>query len=168
MKKVVTKRATRPSAGSASERRLAEANVRELVVTFSPEHQRLVAALRRRLRKRLPTAHEVVYEYRDCVVISYSPSEKGYEGVFAIRASASGVKFYFNRGKELPDPERLLRGSGGMARSIDVEAASSLALPAVANLIETAIARNPVPFARTGGGSVVIRSPSAKSRRRPA
>ncbi len=165
MKKQTVKRTPSPSAGSASERRVAEAKVRELIVTFSPEHQRLVAAMRRRLRKRLPTAHEVVYEYRDCVVISYSPSERGYEGVLAIRASASGVKFYFNRGKELPDPDRLLRGSGGMARSIDVEAASSLSLPAVANLIEAAIDRNPVPFARTGSGSVVIRTSSAKPRR---
>lgn len=165
MKKQTVKRTPSPSAGSASERRLAEAKVRELIVTFSPEHQRLVASIRRRLRKRLPTAHEVVYEYRDCVVLSYSPSEKGYEGVLAIRASASGVKFYFNRGKELPDPERLLRGSGGMARSIDVEAASTLALPAVASLIEAAIDRNPVPFARTGGGSVVIRTSSTKPRR---
>ena len=64
------------------------------------------------LRKRLPTAHEVVYEYRDCFVISYSPNERGYEGVLAIRASADGVKLYFNRGKGLPDPEKLLQGSG--------------------------------------------------------
>ena len=51
-------------------------------------HLRLVSAMRRWLRKRLPTAHEVVYEYRDCFLISYSPSERGYEGVLAIRGSA--------------------------------------------------------------------------------
>ena len=68
--------------------------------------------MRRWLRKRLPTAHEVVYEYRDCFVISYSPNERGYEGVLAIRASADGVRLYFNHGKGLPDPEKLLQGSG--------------------------------------------------------
>jgi hypothetical protein len=56
--------------------------------------------MRRWLRKRLPTAHEVVYEYRDCFVISYSPNERGYEGVLAIRASANGVTLYIS-GKEL-------------------------------------------------------------------
>jgi hypothetical protein len=60
-------------------------------------------------------------------------------------------------------------------RAIDVEGVSTLALPAVARLIDEAIARNPVPFARTGRGPVVIRSTSAKKRgtkqrrrRRPA
>jgi hypothetical protein len=38
--------------------------------------------MRRWLRKRLPTANEVVYEYSDFFVISYSPDEREYEGVF--------------------------------------------------------------------------------------
>ena len=122
--------------------------------------------MRRWLRKRLPTAHEVVYEYHDFLVISYSPNERGYEGVLAIRASANGVKLYFNRGKELPDPSELLQGSGNQTRSINLEGASTLARPAVARLIDEAIARNRVPFARAGRGSVVIRSASAKQRRR--
>jgi hypothetical protein len=120
--------------------------------------------MRRSLRKRLPTAYEVVYEYRDWFVISYSPNERGYEGILAVRGSAAGVKLYFNQGKELPDPEKLLQGSGQM-RSIDVEGASTFARPAVARLIEEAIARNRVPFARAGRGSVIIRSTSAKQRR---
>jgi len=124
--------------------------------------------MRRWLRKRLPTAYEVVYEYRNlgAVVISYSPNEHGYEGVLAIRADADGVKLYFNRGKELADPEKLLQGSGGQVRSIDVEGASTLARPEVASLIDEAIAHNPVPFAIAGRGSVVIRSTSARQRRR--
>ena len=93
-------------------------------------------------------------------------NEHGYEGVLAIRASADGVKLYFSRGKELPDPEKLLLGSGKQTRSIDLEGASTLALPAVARLIDEAIARNRVPFARAGPGSVVIRSTAAKQRRR--
>jgi hypothetical protein len=126
--------------------------------------------MRRWLRKRLPTAHELVYEYNDFFVISYSPNERGYEGVLAIRASANGVELYFNRGKELPDPAKLLRGSGKQTRSIHMEGASTLARPAVARLIDEAIARNRVPFALTGRGPVVIRSASAKQRgrRRPA
>ena len=154
---------------SVAERRAAEAAVSTLVAKFAPAHLRLVSAMRRSLRKRLPTAHEVVYGYRDCFVISYSPSEHGYEGVLAIRGSADGVKLYFNQGKGLPDPEKLLRGSAN-ARWILVEGASTLARPAVARLIDEAIARNRVPFARTGRGPVAIRSTSAKNsrRRRPA
>ena len=156
------------STQSAVARRLAEAQVRALIAKFAPAHLRLIGAMRRWLRKRLPTAHEVVYEYHNlgAVVISFSPNEHGYEGVLAIRASANGVQLYFNRGKELPDPANLLQGSGKQVRSIDMEGASTLARPEVARLIDEAIARNGVPFARAGRGSVVIRSASAKQRRR--
>jgi hypothetical protein len=104
--------------------------------------------MRRRLRKRLPTALEVVYEYRGFFVISYSPSERGHEGVLVVRAN--GVRLYFNRGKELPDPGKLLQGSGNQTRWINMEGGSTLARPEVARLIEEAIARNRVPFARAG------------------
>ena len=154
------------STQSAAERRSAEAQVRAGIAKFAPAHLRLVSAMRRSLRKRMPTAHEVVYEYRDFFVISYSPNERGYEGVLAIRASANGVRLYFNHGKELPDPAKLLQGSGNQTRSINLEGASALARPEVARLIDEAIARNRVPFAHAGRGSVVIRSTSAKQRRR--
>jgi len=150
---------------SAALRRSAEAQLRTLIDKFAPAHLRLIGAMRRSLRKRLPTAHEVVYEYGNlgAVVVSFSPNERGYEGVLAIRATADGVKLYFNQGKELPDPAKLLQGSS-QARWIDVEGASTLARPEVACLIDEAIARNPVPFAPAGRGSVVIRSTSAKKR----
>lgn len=162
------------STQSAVARRSAEAELRTLIARFAPAHKRLIGTIRRSLRMRLPTAHEVVYEYRDCFVISYSPSERGYEGVLAIRASAEGVRLYINCGKELPDPEKLLHGSS-QTRWIHVEEASTLARPAIVRLIDEALARNRVPFARTGRGPVVIRSTAAKKRgakqrrrRRPA
>lgn len=154
---------------TAAARRAAEAQLRTLIAKFAPDRLRLVTAARKSLRKRLPTAHEVVYEYRSWFVISYSPSEHGYEGVFGIRGDADGVRLYFNAGKELPDPEKLLKGSA-QVRFIDLEGASTLTRPAVARLIDEAIARNRVPFAGAGRGSVVIRSASVKprQRRRPA
>src|ERR1051325_3645410 len=140
---------SQPSTQSAVARRSAEAELRRLIAKFTPAHQRLVGATRRWLRKRLPTAHEIVYEYNGFFVISYSPNERGYEGVLAIRAGADGVRLYFNRGKGLPDPAKLLRGSGKQTRWIHLEGASTLADPAVACLIDEAIARNRVPFAHT-------------------
>ena len=155
------------STQSAVERRSAEAELRTLIDKFAPAYLRLVGAMLRSLRKRLPTAHEVVYEYRNlgAVVISFSPNERGYDGVLAIRASADGVKLYFNQGKELPDPAKLLHGSS-QTRWINVEGASTLARPEVASLIEEAIAHNQVPFETIDRGSVIIRSTSAKKGRR--
>lgn len=155
-----------PSAQPAAERRAADAHVRQLIATFAPAHERLIGALRRSLRKRLPTALEVVYEYRDAFVISYSPSERGYEGVLSLRASADGVRLYLNQGKGVPDPERLLRGSGNQARWLQIEGATTVTRPAVARLIDEALARNKAPFATAGRGGVIIRSTTASTRSR--
>jgi hypothetical protein len=146
-------------------RQAAEASLRALIAEFAPAHARLVGAARKFLMERLPTACEVVYEYRDFIVISYSPNEHGYEGVFALRAGAQGVVLYFNQGKTLPDPAKLLQGSGKQVRSIDLEGAGTLARPDVAKLIDAAIASNPVPYAAAGRGALLIR-PTAASKRR--
>ena len=53
---------------SAAERRSAETEVRRLIAKFAPAHLRLIGSVRRCLRKRLPTAHELVYEYREWFV----------------------------------------------------------------------------------------------------
>jgi hypothetical protein len=142
--------------------RAADSELRNLIAAnvAAPAHRKLIGTVRRWLRKQIPTAHEVVYAYRDALVISFSPSERGYEGVFAIRAGEHGVRLYLNRGKGLQDPEKLLRGSA-QARWIDVESAATLARTAVQRLVDLALANNSVPFARTGGGSVTFRATSA-------
>ena len=153
-----------PSTQSAADRRSAEAELTALITKFAATQQELVGTVRRSLRKRLPTAHEVVYEYADSFVISFSPDERGYEGVLAIRGSAKGVDLYFNRGKELSDPDKLLRGSAKLVRFIHMESAFTLKRPAVARLIDAAIAGTHVPFASTGRGPVIVRSTTAKKR----
>lgn len=154
---------TLPSPQTAAARSSAEAQLRALIAKFAPAHEPLIDAMRHWLQKRLPAAHELAYEYRDWFVISYSPSEHGYQGVLALRGSADGVKLYFNQGKALPDPEKLLRGTAN-ARWILLEDATTIARPAVTRLINEAIARNPVPFADTGPGPIIIRSASPKPR----
>lgn len=153
---------------SAAVRRAAQAHVRDLVGRLASAHERLISAVRRHLRKRLPAAHELVYEYPGFLVLSYSPSEHGHQGIFAIRANADGVKLYFNQGKQLPDPDKLLRGSGSQVRWLGLERASNLTQPAVARLMDAAVAANRVAFSATGGGAVILRSAAGKKRRRAA
>jgi len=148
----------------AKERRSAEATLRTLIARLAPKRVRLVGTIRRHLRKSLPTALEVVYEYRDFLVISFSPSPRGYEGVLGIRADPLGVRLYFNQGKALADPRKLLQGSGKQTRWLAVESASLLNLPTVNALISGAIHHSSVPFPKTGPGSLVFRTGSAKEK----
>lgn len=147
----------------------AEARLRSLVRKVASEDARLVAAARRTVRERLPTACEIVYEYRNWVVISFSPSEQGYEGIFAIRADARGVKLYFNQGKNLADPERVLEGSGRQARFIVLESVATLARPAIVRLLDQAAASSAASFRQREKGRIVLRASGAKRKaRRPS
>jgi hypothetical protein len=156
----------KPSTQSAAERRSAESELRALIDDFASDHEPLIGSLRKWLQKRLPGAHELVYEYADCFVVSYSPNEHGYLGVFAIRANEDGVKLYFNSGKGLKDPQKLLQGTAKLVRWIDIEDLSTLTNPAVLKLVDEAIARTASPFVGKSLGPVVIRPGAAQKRRK--
>jgi hypothetical protein len=151
---------------SAAERRAAEAELQALVARFAGDLAPLAATVRRALRKRLPTATEIVYEYADCAVISFSPNHNGYDGVASVRASARGIDLYLTWGKGLPDPEKLLRGSATQVRFVPIEGAATLRRAAVVRLLEDGIARGRIPFPKTGRGPIIVRSTAAKKRRR--
>ncbi len=141
-----------------------EAQLRSFIERFDPKHQRLIRSVRSAVRKRLPTANELVYDYSNSLVIGYSPTERGIEGVVAISARADGVGLYFSQGRQLPDPKKLLRGSGRQTRFIRVEAARQLAHPDVEALIAAAIDQAGAPLPSTGRGRLVIRTGAAKKR----
>jgi hypothetical protein len=147
-----------------------EAQLRSLIEKREPEHQRLIRSVRSALRKRFPTANELVYDYGKSLVISYSPSERGIQGIVSTAARAGGVDLYFNQGQRLPDPKGLLKGSGRQTRFIKVETARQLAHPDVEALIAAAIKASAVRLPAAGRGSVVIRTDARKKRagRKPA
>lgn len=149
----------------SAQRKKIEVALNELIEKFSPAQVRLVRAVRKWLQNRLPTAHEIVYEYRDCFLVSYSPSTHGYQGVLAIRGSAEAVQLYFNRGKELSDPGKLLKGSANLVRYIDIDSAATFKRPEVVQLIEQAVARSPVPFVTDGPGSMIFSPSTAKKKK---
>src|SRR5689334_6290446 len=143
-----------------------EAQLRSFVAKFNPEHQSLIRATRRWLRRRMPAAHELVYDNYNFFVIGYSPTERPSDAVLSIAAGANGVGLCFIRGKGLPDPDKLLKGSGNQTRSIHVDSPSFLDQPGVRLLIDEAIRRARVPFVDATRGKLVIRSISAKQRPR--
>ena len=69
-------------------------------------------------------------------------------------------------GASLPDPRKILRGSGNQTRSIHLDSADVLVRPEVEVLIAAAIARAKTPFRAGTRGKLIIRSVSAKQRPR--
>jgi hypothetical protein len=144
-----------------------EAQLRACIDKLDPKNQKLFRAVRAAVRKRFPTANELVYDYSHALVIGYSPADQGIDSIVAIRASATGVSLCFSQGPQLPDPKRLLRGSGKQTRFLQVEAASQLAHPDVEALIAATIDQARVPLPSTGKGSLIIKSEGAKKARQP-
>ena len=81
-------------------------------------------------------------------------------------AGANGVGLCFLWGAKLPDPKKILRGSGNQTRSIKLESVEVLTRPEVEALIAVAVARANSPFPESGRGKLIIRSVSAKQRPR--
>lgn len=143
-----------------------EDELRTFIERYDPKVQKLFRSVRTATRKRFPTANELAYEYSDSVVISYSPTERGIEGIVAISGRVDGVFFYLSGGPQLPDPKKLLQGSAKTTRFIPVEVASRLAHPDVEALIVAAIKHAKVPMPAEGKGKLIIQSSAAKRRPR--
>lgn len=138
------------------------------IAKFDPAIAKLVRAARARVRKRLPTAMELVYDNYNALAIGFGPTERTSDAVLSVAAYATGVTLYFIYGASLPDPHRRLEGAGNRGRFVRLTNLAVLDEPAVAELVTTAVARARVPFATVGRGKTIVKSISAKQRpRRP-
>jgi hypothetical protein len=148
----------------------AEGQLKAFIAKFGPKDQQLIRAVRKAVRKRLRTANELVWDNYNFFVIGYSPTERPSDSIVSIAARANGVGLCFIHGATLPDPKRVLLGSGSQTRFIRLESASALARPEVEALVAAAIAQGEIPLPVTGRGKLIIRSVSAKQRvrRKPA
>jgi hypothetical protein len=143
-----------------------EEQLAQFVAKFEPGQQVLIRAARKALRRRLPTAHELVYDNYNFFVIGYSPTERPSDAVLSLTAAANGVGLCFLHGATLPDPDKILSGSGKQTRFIRIESADVLARPVVDRLIAAAVAQAKPPLRTSGRGTLIIRSVSAKQRPR--
>ncbi len=143
-----------------------EKRLRAFIEKFDPKDQRLIRAVRSAVRRRFPTANELVWDNYNFFVIGYSPTERPADSIVSIAARANGIGLCFIQGAGLPDPKRLLLGSGKQTRFIRIGAASVLANPDIEALVAAAIKRATTPLPATGGGRLIIRSVAAKQRPR--
>ena len=144
----------------------AENQLTAFIGKFNPTDQRLIRAVRSTLRKRFPTANELVYDNYNFFVIGYSPTERPSDAIVSMAARANGVGLCFIHGASLPDPQKVLLGSGNQTRFIRLDSPQVFERPEVKALVAAAIAQAQVPLPVAGRGKLLIRSVSAKQRPR--
>jgi hypothetical protein len=148
----------------------AEKQLKSFIDKFDTKNQALIRAVRKAIRKRMPAANELAYDNYNFFVIGYGATERPSDCILSIAAGANGVGLCFIRGASLPDPQKILLGSGKQTRFVRLESAAVLARPEVEVLIAAAIAKSKASLPPSGKGKLIIRAISAKQRprRKPA
>ena len=146
---------------AASEQQLAG-----FIDKFDSKNAALIRSVRKLMRKRLPSANELVYDNYNFFVIGYCSTERPSDCIISIAAAANGVGLSFYRGASLPDPHKLLLGSGSQNRFIRIESVAMFKRPEVVRLIAAAVAQAENPLPASGRGKLVIRSISEKQKPR--
>lgn len=133
---------------------------------YDPAVGKLARSARAAMRKRLPTALELVYDNYQFLAIGYSATERASDCIVSLAVSPKGVALSFYYGTSIPDPAGVLLGSGNQNRFVRLESAATLSDPPVAALITSAVALARTPLPAGGKSRTIIKSISAKQRPR--
>ena len=148
---------------------LAEAQLESFIVKFEPEVAAVTRAARAIMRRRFPTALELVYDNYNFLAVGYCSSERASDCIVSLAVGPRGVVLSFYYGASVPDPTGRLLGSGNQNRFVRLDTAETLLEPVVEALIAAAAAQAKRPLPADGEGQLIIKSVSAKQRpRRPS
>jgi hypothetical protein len=135
---------------------------------YTPELAATARQCLKKMRTRLPGAIQLVYDNYNALAIGFGPSERPSEAIFSIVLFPRYITLFFLQGTKVPDPKKLLQGSGKVVRTIRLESSTDLDKPAVEELISAALKSAKVPIDHHARGKAIIRAVLAKQRaRRP-
>ena len=139
------------------------------IARFTPEIADQVYAVLPVMRSRLPGALELVYDNYNALAIGFGPTERSSEAIFSIAVFPRWLSLFFLQGIGLPDPDKLLKGSGKVVRHIVLKSPDELNSPAIKALMNQALKRAVKSLDPDQPHRIVIKSISARQRpRRPA
>ena len=145
----------------------AESQLAGYFAKYEPAMAKFGKALRAKLRARLPGLSEVVYVYetQDALLISYSPTGKGYEGLCSIALYPRGAKLFFPQGARLSksDPKNLLQGRAKV-RYVVLNSVADFDREEIEVLMAAALKLAKVRLDARAKGSVIIRADAQKQR----
>ena len=147
----------------------AKDQLESFLAKFSPNVSAQARTVLKRMRTLYPHALELVYDNYNALAIGFGPTERASDAIFSIALYPKWVSLFFLQGKGLPDPQKLLKGSGNAVRHIVLSTPETLEHPAVCELMREAEAHARVPFDSKAKRRLIIKSVSARQRpRRPA
>jgi hypothetical protein len=150
----------------------AEAQLASFFAKYEPAIAKIGKGLRAKLRARLPGLFEIVYVYenQNSLVISYSPTERGSDGLCGIALYPDCVKLFFGQGAQLSksDPNKLLQGSGKTVRHVVLNTVADFDSAEIEVLMAAALKLAKLPLDAGVNGSMIIKAEEQKQRSRRA
>lgn len=150
----------------------AETQLASYFAKYEPAIVKLGKALRAKLRARLPGLFEIVYVYdsQNALVIAYSPTERGYEGLCSISLYPRLVKLGFAQGALLSksDPDKLLQGRGTTVRHVVLNSVADFDRAEIEGLMAAAVKLAKLRLDPSAKGAVIIKAEAQKQRARRA
>ena len=141
------------------------------IARFTPAIAACTDDVLAKLRARMPSATQLVYDNYNALVIGFGPNERASDAIFSIAIYSRWINLFFLQAvrQRLADPDHLLCGEGTMVRHLRIDDAATLDDRAVLALIEQSLAQARVPLLLDAPGRIVIRAIAAKQRlRRPS
>ena len=138
------------------------------IAKFSPAIAKDARAALARLRALVPaSAVQMVYDNWNGLVIGFGPNERPSDAIVSLLVTSDHLTLCFiNDGPSLPDPGKLLKGSGTVVRHVRLASARDLDTAAIQALVKAAIAQSDVPFPRGGRSRLIIKAISPRQRPR--
>jgi hypothetical protein len=112
-------------------------SVDKILARFPPSIAAAGASLRQFLLARLKGITEQPDPKANVIGYSYGTGYK--DMICTIILSKKGIKLGFYKGSELPDPEKLLTGSGKIHRYVEINSEKDIQNPALLALLEHAV-----------------------------
>ena len=142
---------------------LTDAQLHGLIDQRKPEIAALTKSALAKMRKRLPGAAELVYDKRNSLVIGFCSADRASNVINSLATYTNWINLFFFEGDALPDPEKLLKGSGSVVRSIRLTDAAQLDQPAVKALIAAAAKQAEPPLNPKAKRKIILRQSTRQS-----
>ena len=142
------------------------AELKTFLAAYDADVGRLFLAARQAILDAAPDANELVYDAYNAVSAVYTFSDRLKEAFCHVAAYPRYVNLGFNRGAELPDPERLLAGRGASIRHIRIGVAGDLERDGVKKLLGAAVRQGRALVPAGAKGQSIIK-PVYPRKRRP-
>jgi hypothetical protein len=113
-----------------------------------------------------PTCNELIYDNYNALAVGFAPSDKAGDIFVSFAVYSQHVNLGFNRGSEISDPDKLLKGSGSLYRHVRVDRVN-LPEPYITKLMKAAFANSNFRLKANAkiNGQTIIKSIAAQKKR---